>query len=142
MKVLIDTNIILDVLLDRKPFSDNASNVIAKIERSEIAGLICATTLTTIHYLSAKALGSKAADRHLKTLISLFEVAPVNRIVIENAVSSNFKDFEDAVLHAAACHACAECIVTRDIGGFKGSTLPVFTPSEFLNVLESLAPKP
>jgi predicted nucleic acid-binding protein len=141
MKALFDTNIILDVLLDRKPFSDDASYLLSKVERSEIAGFIYATTLTTIHYLAAKVHGSKVAERNIKTLISLFEVAPVNRIVIENAVASNFKDFEDAVLHAAACNAGVECIVTRDIDGFKCAKIPVFSPLEFISIIESLSPK-
>jgi predicted nucleic acid-binding protein len=139
MNALFDTNVILDVLLDREPFSNDASYLLTKIERSEISGFICATTLTTIHYLAAKVLGAKAANKQIQSLLSLFEIAPVNRIVIENAVASKFNDFEDAVLHEAACHAGAEYIVTMDIGGFKSSKLPVFTPSEFINILGSLA---
>lgn len=137
MKALFDTNVILDVLLDREPFSNDASYLLTKIERSEISGLICATTLTTIHYLATKALGSQAAIQHIHSLLLLFEIAPVNRIVIENAIASGFTDFEDAVLHEAACHAGAEYIITRDTSGFKSSKLPVFTPSEFINILES-----
>lgn len=138
MKVLFDTNVILDVLLDREPFADDAAVLLAKVERSEISGFICATTVTTIHYLATKALGPKAAAKHIQTLLSLFVIAPVNRVVLEDAVAAKFADFEDAVLWAAASHAGAKYIVTRNIGDFKNATLPVFEPREFLNVLESL----
>lgn len=56
MKTLFDTNVILDVLLDREPFSDDASLLLSKVENSEIIGFICAITVTTIHYLATKAL--------------------------------------------------------------------------------------
>ncbi len=143
MKTLVDTNVILDVLLDREPFSTDASLLMEKIEQSEIMGFICATTVTTIHYLVTKALGNEAASHHIKSLLALFVVAPVNRVVLENAAASKFSDFkfsdfEDAVLHEAACHAGAKYIVTRNIADFKKSTLSVFEPKEFLNAIESL----
>jgi len=138
MKTLFDTNVILDVLLDREPFSNDASFLLSKVEQSEIIGFICATTVTTIHYLITKALGHQAASRHIKSLLSLFVIAPVNRVVLENASDSKFNDFEDAVLHEAACHAGAKYIVTRNIADFKISALPVFEPKEFINAIELL----
>ncbi|MBI5558189.1 MAG: PIN domain-containing protein [Deltaproteobacteria bacterium] len=138
MKTLFDTNIILDLLLDREPFSNDAALLLSKVEQFEIIGFICATTVTTIHYIATKALGSQAASRHIQSLLSLFVIAPVNRVVLENAVSAKFADFEDAVLHEAACHAGAKYIVTRNIGDFKKSKLPVFAPKEFVGVIESL----
>lgn len=138
MKVLFDTNVVLDVLLDRESFADDAALLLAKVEQSEISGFICATTVTTIHYLATKTLGPKAAAKHIKELLSLFAIAPVNRVVVEDAVAAKFADFEDAVLWAAASHAGAKYIVTRNIGDFKNAILPVFEPREFLNALESL----
>jgi len=138
MKVLFDTNVILDVLLDRKPFVEDASYLLSKVERTEITGFLGATTITTIHYLITKSLGPNEAIQHIQALLALFEVAPVNRLVLENALNLRFTDFEDSVLHEAACHAGAEYIVTRDISGFMKSTIPMYTPSELINMLESL----
>lgn len=135
MKVLFDTNIILDVLLDRKPFSEDAALLMSKVERSEITGFLGATTITTIHYLASKVLGSELALKHIHSILSLFEIAPVNRIVLANALEAQFTDFEDAVLYEAACHIGAEYIITRNISDFKKSKLPVFTPGEFMNML-------
>ena len=138
MKVLFDTNVILDVLLDREPFASNASFLLSLVEQSEIVGFVCATTVTTIHYLATKALGPRPASQHIRSLLSLFVVAPVNRVVLENAIASPIEDFEDAVLHEAACHAGAQYIVTRNVADFKNAKLPVFAPNEFIGAMESL----
>jgi len=138
MKVLFDTNVILDVLLDREPFSNDVSILLSKVEQSEIIGFVCATTITTIHYLTTKALGKEAASRHIESLLSLFAIAPVNRVVLENAFDVKFKDFEDAVIYEAALHAGAQYIVTRNISDFGKTLLPVYEPREFLKALESL----
>ena len=138
MKVLFDTNIILDVLLDRNPFSEPALHLMSKVERSELNGFLCATTVTTIHYLLSKSLDEEKAMTGIHSIMALFEVASVNRLVIENALRSKFTDFEDSVLHEAARHAGAEYIITRNIKDFKNTKIPAFAPIEFLNMLESL----
>ncbi len=127
MNVLFYTNVILDVLLDREPFSTDAATLLAKVERAEIIGVACATTITTIHYLSTKILGPEAAFRHIESLLALFVIAPVNRLVLENAFAAKFSDFEDAVLHEAAVHAGAQHIVTRNLADFKKASLPFTT---------------
>ena len=136
MNILFDTNVILDVLFDREPFSEPASQLLSLVERGEISGIICATTVTTIHYLSSKALGKNKSQNQIKNLITLFEIASVNRTVIEEALKSKFYDFEDSVIYHSAHHAGAEAIVTRDPKGFKKSNLPVFTPIELLKILQ------
>lgn len=136
MKILFDTNVILDVMLDRTPFSEPASHLLSLVERGDISGIICATTVTTIHYLSTKLLGKKESKNKIKELITLFEIASVNRIVIENAINSTLTDFEDSVIHQAANHAGSEAIVTRDPKGFKQSKIPVYSPVELLKILQ------
>ncbi|MCI5223331.1 MAG: PIN domain-containing protein [Candidatus Electrothrix sp. AR4] len=138
MKVLFDTNVILDVLLDREPFAMDAAMLMAKVERIEIIGFICATTVTSIPYLACKTLGPKAAFRHIQSLLTLFSIAPVNRLVLENACATSFSDFEGAIIHEAAIHAGAQHLVTRNISDFKKASLPVYEPREFLNAFELL----
>ncbi len=132
MKILFDTNILLDVLLDRQPHVEHAALLLSKVERSEILGYLCATTITTLHYLLHKTLGGEPARRHLHTIMALFTIAPVNRIILENALSKKFKDFEDAVIHESAVHMGADSIVTRNLKDFKHATLPVYEPLELL----------
>ncbi len=136
MKILFDTNVVLDVMLDRDPFAEPASQLMSLVESGKISGFLGATTVTTIHYLATKVMGPVRAQNQIKELMMLFEIAAVNRSVIEDALVAKFSDFEDAVLYQAARHAGAEAVITRDLKGFKQSKLPVYNPDEMLKALE------
>lgn len=138
MKVLFDTNVVLDLLLDREPFSAPAAQLLSKVEEGELNGYLCATTLTTLHYLLHKALGPTQALAQIRTLLSLFEVAPVTRAVLEDALKLEFADFEDAVLHEAARHAGVNYIITRNLKDFKTADIVTFAPIEFISSLKAL----
>ena len=137
MRILFDTNVILDVLLDREPFSSSAAKLFSKVEKGEITGYVCATTITTLHYLTSKVIGADAAIEEINKLMMLFEVAPVNRAVLDAALTSGFKDFEDAVVHESGVHKETQGIVTRDLNGFKKSKIPIYSPEELSIMLES-----
>ena len=138
MKILFDTNIILDVLLDRKPFSTVASELLSSAVNKELSGYLCATTITTIHYLMTKSMGAARSKKSLTTLLSFLEIAPVTKQVLVDALSLNFPDYEDAVIHEAARHAGAFGIVTRDPKGFSQSKLRIFTPDELNQILRTI----
>ncbi len=135
MIVLFDTNVVLDLLLDRKPFVEHAQDLFSKVESGKIDGYIGATTVTTLDYLIKKSLSTKDANKIIKKLIKLFEIAPVNRLVLEDAIDSGFTDFEDSVLHSAAIHCGVQAIVTRDEKGFKNSQIAVYSPHDLLKIL-------
>lgn len=135
--MLFDTNVVLDVLLDREPFATIGAHLFSHVERGVLPGCLCATTVTTVHYLTEKALGAEEARLKIRNLIRLFEVAPVNRVILEAALVSRLADFEDAVMHEAAVHVGAQGIVTRDPAGFKGARLPVYTPDELWKALQT-----
>lgn len=135
MRILFDTNIILDLLLDRGPFVEHAQALFEKVESNELKGYLGATTVTTLDYLLTKALSTQEATQIIKKLLKLFEIAPVNRLVLENALDSGFLDFEDAVLHTAAVHSGVQAIVTRDEKGFRKAQLPIYSPEALLNAL-------
>ena len=137
MKVLVDTNVVLDVLLDRQPFSLPAAALLSLVEKKTFEAALGATTLTTIHYLFSKAAGKKKADGAVSKLLGIFEIAAVDASVLDAAIRLALPDFEDAVLVEAARNAGADAIVTRDLTGFKKSDLPAYSPEEFLAALES-----
>lgn len=137
MKVLLDTNVILDQLLAREPHVDSAEQVMSLVEAGRLEGLICSTTVTTIHYLASKTIGAAPAAEHIRRLLMVFDVARVDRDVLRNALDGGFVDFEDAVVHEAALKSGAAAIVTRDAKGFALSELPVFSPAEFLAALRA-----
>ena len=135
MRVLIDTNVVLDVMLSRDPHAA-ASAVLSRAEAGDLTGCISATTVTTIHYLATRALGAERSLAEVRKLFSLFEIAPVNRAVLETALDLGFADYEDAVIHEAARQVSAQGIVTRNPRHFKKAALPVYTPEELSRALD------
>ena len=138
MKILFDTNVILDASLRRLPFVEQAEQLMALVEKSRLHGCLCATTLTTIDYLLKRSMDRKRARKQIHTLVALFEVAPVNRAVIEAALENNMTDFEDAVLAESARRAGADGIVTRNERDFRRCPLRVYASTELLNILSTL----
>jgi predicted nucleic acid-binding protein len=138
MKVAFDTNVLLDVLCDREPFAEPASRILTLIEQGILSGCVCATSTTTIFYLTRKANGIAAARKQIKLLLSLLEVIPVNRQVLEAAAVSGLFDFEDAVIAEAARLSNVDVIVTRNEKDFKKSRVQVHSPTSFLAALETL----
>ncbi len=130
--LLLDLNVILDVILDRRPGADAAAALWAVIEDGQARGLIPAHGITTIFYLLEKARGGSFARKGVERLISVFGVAPVNEDVIRRALVFAWPDFEDAVCAAAAEASNCEAIVTRDPGGYPDSPLPVVDPAAAL----------
>jgi predicted RNA binding protein YcfA (HicA-like mRNA interferase family)/predicted nucleic acid-binding protein len=108
LRVLFDTDVVLDLLLDRQPFSAPAADLFSRVERGELRGYLCATTVTTVHYLAAKVIGTRRARAEVRRLLTLFEVAPVSRPILEAALAGAFADFEDAVIYEAARHVDAQ----------------------------------
>ena len=136
MKALVDTNVVLDVLLARTQFASEATRVFSLVEESEIEASLCATTLTTIGYLLKQSLPRVQATQAIRGLLKLFEIAPVNRSVLERAIESKIADFEDAVLEQAAYLIGADAIITRNTKGFRKSAIKAVDPVEFLSVLD------
>ena len=130
MKVVFDTNIVLDVLLIREPYAQMSINLFDAVVSKEIEGYLCATTVTTIDYLVAKRQDKQRARELVRRLLELFSVTEVNQAVLAGAVNSDFSDFEDAVLYQASCFAGVDSIVTRNGKDFKSALLPIFNPDE------------
>ena len=135
MRVLFDTNIFLDLLMDRVPFSDPAAELFSRVEEGTIIGYVCSASITTIYYIASKTIGAVRAQEEVKKLLNLFEVAPVNRAVLESALTAGFADFEDAVIYAAACQVDAEAIVTRNKKVLKKSRISVYSSAELVKIL-------
>lgn len=130
--VLFDTNVVLDALLMREPFVVEARELFEMSETGAIKAYVCATTLTTIDYLAAKAVGAAKARKLMTLILSLCEVAPVTRAVLENAIASSLTDFEDAVQCQSAVASGVGTIITRNGKDFRGCGLSVYSPREWL----------
>ena len=127
-RFLVDTNVVLDVLLERQPHFTASAAVWTAIETAAAEGYLAAHGITTIHYLAQKHLGTHRARRVITTLLQVFRVAPIDDSVLRDALDHAGNDFEDAVTAAAARFSKCDAIVTRDPKGFRAAELPVLTP--------------
>ncbi|MGA3023539.1 MAG: PIN domain-containing protein [Bryobacteraceae bacterium] len=134
-RVLFDTNVVLDVLLDRQPYAEASASAWAAVETGILEGMLAAHSVTTIHYLVRKEKGNVKARRIVSAILRVFGVAAVEGAVIQEALQLPCSDFEDAVTAAAARLAGCECIVTRDPKGFRASPVRAVTPEAVLPLL-------
>lgn len=137
MKVLIDTNVVLDVILEREPFVESAIALFALIEAGKLQGYITATTITNIFYIVRKLRGRETALQAISRLIKGLNLCTVNLQVIQQAVSINLQDFEDGVQVACAISENLDAIVTRDQNDFQIVNFPVLSTTDLLNRLSN-----
>lgn len=133
MRVLIDTNIVLDFLLGRSPFFQDAELLFQAMDEGLIDGYVTATTLTDIFYISRRHTRSiEQARQAVSEILTVMTICPIDRAVLEAAFHSGLADFEDAVQIFSAVGQGLEAIVTRDIQGFLSSPVPVLSIQELL----------
>lgn len=133
MRILIDTNVILDILQKREPFFADSYRVLREVIESDTECLISASSATNIFYMLRKSLGSaQAAKDQLEQLAQLVTFADVQGMDIHTALMRAMPDFEDAVVDAVAERSGASYIVTRNIKDFAGSVVPAILPADFL----------
>lgn len=134
-KVLFDTNIILDVLLNRDPHFEASAAAWAAVEGGDAKGFLSAHAVTTLHYLIRKDQGNAKAKNIVSELLRVFQVARVDGAVIDEALKLSFSDFEDAVTAAAARSAGCDWIVTRSPKDFRGSPVRSMTAEAAVPIL-------
>lgn len=128
MRVLIDTNVVLDFLQGREPFLEDAARLFERIDSGEIEGLIAATTITNIYYIVRRASGKEVAQDAIAQVLTDLTICAVDLEVVQQALALNFNDFEDAVQYVCAMVYQADAIVTRDVRGFIDAEIPVVLP--------------
>jgi predicted nucleic acid-binding protein len=136
MRVLFDTNVLLDVLLAREPFMADAAFLLEAIESGKIEGFMSATTVTDVHYLVGRQTKNpETAITAVIRLLALMEICTVDRRVLEQAIELNLTDFEDAVQVACAITQSLDAIISRDVAGFINSPIVALSPKEAKNHL-------
>lgn len=133
MRILIDTNIILDIFQKREPFFPDSYQALHKAIEAESECLVSAFSVTGIFYLLRKFLKfADQAKERIEQLSWLVTFADVQGMDIQTALMRTMLDFENAVIDAVAQRNSAGYILTRNIKDFKGSTVPAVTPTDFL----------
>ncbi|RDC56831.1 PIN domain-containing protein [Pedobacter chinensis] len=135
-KIFVDTNIIVDLIADRKPFSKFAIEIFEKAERKEIQLFTSSHTIAATHYLLKKYLEEKQLRQVLYEVLEYVQIIAVDQNIIKRGLKSKHNDFEDALQILCAYNAeKLDYIVTRNIKDFKAAEIPVFPPDELLGKL-------
>jgi predicted nucleic acid-binding protein len=128
MRVLFDTNVLLDVVGHCKPFHEAAAAVWSLAEAGKIDGIISAISFNNVYYIVRKSNGQDAAIAAVRAIRRRFRVVALGATIIDDALKSGIADLEDAIQHASAVRVGADCIVTRDLTGFTAGTISVLAP--------------
>lgn len=132
MRILIDTNVLLDLLAERKPFYEHAKIIIDLCDFKKIEGMISAHSVTNIFYILRKSFGNDETRDILLNLCSIFKIENIDEVkIISSLKNKNFKDFEDCLQMECAISSNADYIITRDKKDFANSLIPCLTPEEF-----------
>ena len=137
MRILFDTNVIMDFIVKREPFSGNAETAIGLcVGNSDIQVCIAAHTIPNLFYILRKHLPLEQRRDILLEICRMFAVVGIDADKLVSALQNDsFSDFEDCLQSECAKHFEADYIVTRNIGDFTGSTVPVIEPSDFIDML-------
>lgn len=134
--ILIDTDVIIDLLLDRQPFSNDSTLLINLCENGIISGYVTPVMLSNIYYLLRKIAKHEKIIDSLKKLLNIVDIAIIDRKSVLNALNSEFKDFEDALQNYSNIpEKQIDVIITRNIKDYKTSKLSVMTPETYLKSL-------
>lgn len=141
-RFLIDTNVVLDVVLDREPHSRAAAALLSAVDSGRVQGHLAAHAFTTVFYFIAKEQGRRTANAQIRRLLTFLRVAAVDTAVLQRASLLEMDDFEDAVTCSAAESAGCEAIVTRGAKGFRSGPVPAVTTEVALAALDSEVNEP
>jgi predicted nucleic acid-binding protein len=131
--LFIDTDIIVDFLIDRKPYSREAAIIFTLIERKKLKGYVSSLTFSNLYYVLRKIEPKNKVISKLDSISKLLTVLKVDDQNISDAIESGFPDFEDSIQYFCALDCKkVEVIITRNTKDYKNSILPVMTPGDFL----------
>lgn len=136
-KVFLDTNIVIDFLGDRHPFYDSAAKIMTLRDLNKIKLFTSPISISTSYYILSKFENKKIALEKISMFKVLASVSVINNEVVEKAINSNFKDFEDSLQYFSAIETNCDLIITRNEKDFKNALIPVLNPDSYLHSLKS-----
>lgn len=134
--LFIDTNVLYDVLGKREPFYDSSNMVWSLCEKGKVKGLISVISFNNIYYVTRRFTNRLDAKKKISIVRDVFTMVALDEQVINQAIDSDFADFEDAIQYFSAVRSDVDCIVTRNKKDFKLSDVPVLSPDEFLSIYQ------
>ena len=134
-RVLLDTNVLLDVLLTREPWVAQAAAILQANDDGKIDCYVTASTLTDVFYITRRLTDASRAKEAVQKCLQVFEISTVDRQSLEQALRLPGSDFEDNLQIICALRDNLDVIVTRDNAGFQGALISVLSPEDFLSTL-------
>jgi len=136
INILIDSDVILDSLLNRQPFSSDSSKVLTLCESKNFQGFVTGIIIANIYYLLKKEHSSQRILEAIKQLLTFLDVLVIDKNTILQSIEWEFGDFEDALQnYSAESYGSINAIITRNIKDYKKSSLSILTPEMFLKTL-------
>jgi predicted nucleic acid-binding protein len=134
MRVLLDTDVTLDFVLQRMSHFVEAKEIFVLLTQSKFEAYFCAITPLNVAYIAQK-LGAVQTRRSISKLLQLVKISEIDVKILQNAINSPTSDYEDAVQHESAVAENLDVIVTRNTNDFAGATVKIYSPTEFLAAL-------
>jgi len=131
-RILVDTNIILDLLAKRKEFIIEAQELFTLSDKNEIKLYVSSLTFANTYYILSQKMKLNDARKILRKFKILVEVLPMDDKIIDLSLESDFKDFEDAIQYHTAIENDINIIITRNLKDFKTSRIPVLTAKNYI----------
>jgi predicted nucleic acid-binding protein len=135
MNVLIDTNVVLNILLEQPDFYTGSKKIFTLAEMSYITGFVSASAITDIFYVSQKWIGKAASRKSMKHILHVFHPATVTDNNIYDALDLEWDDFEDSVQYVVGTSLHVDYIVTRNIKDYSSGYIPAVTPEHFMQII-------
>jgi len=137
-KVFVDTDVIIDFLIDRQPHAIASSKIFDLCDKNQIKIFASSLCVNNVHYIVRKVIGDRKAREVIDELLDLMVILEVSELDLRNAVKSDFNDFEDAIQHSVALREEEiKAIVTRNTKHYKRSKVAVFTPDAFVAMIKN-----
>lgn len=137
-RILLDTDVNPDFVLARQPFFAKTKRIFETVARNEFKAYIASISAINIYYVGRKEKGRDTILAELEKLLKVVEVCPINANILQSALISPITDYEDAVQHECAVAENLDAIVTRNLKDYKNSSIKVYSPSEFLQFLQTI----
>ena len=135
--VLIDTNIILDFLLHRSPFYEEANLIMTLCAKKQVEGYVAFHTISNLYYILRRYTSEEQRRSLLSNLCNILTVTAASHQQVQNAIANTeFKDFEDCLQDRCACSVNANYLITRNIDDYAEAETMAISPSEFLHICE------
>lgn len=138
MRVLLDTNVVLDFVLARQPFFAEADEIFVRLQNNEFEAFVSPITPINVFYTTRKERDKPTAFSAIEELLKVVEIARSDKRIFQNALLLDFSDYEDAVQAAGAAAENLDAIVTRNAKDYKNASIKIYSPNDFLQVLQRI----